>query len=337
MHIVIAGGAGFIGDRVAAALDGHDVVVFHRGAGCRVAAGLRHVHGDCTAIQPLRELVRSIRPDVVVDMRARNAADAEAVIAAIDGLARRAVVISSGSVYRTFGVLLGTEDAEVDNTAADEAAALRRNRFPYRGRTPRLPSDPRRWLDDYDKIPVEQAFTASRTVPATIVRLPMVYGPGDPDQRLAGYLRRMADRRPVILLQQRIAAWRNSRAYVDNVAAAIARVVVDGEPGRVYNVAEPDDLSEAEWVRRIGERLGWDGSVRAVPDGGAIGRLAFDEFPVGANFAQHLRLDSTRIRRELGYQEVVPSAEALRRTVAARTPLPAVDYSEEDRWLMSGL
>ena len=44
--------------------------------------------------------------------------------------------------------------------------------------------------------------------------------------------------------------------------------------GRIYNVAEPQLLTEAEWVRRIGQVAGWSGEVLVVPK---------DRFP------QHLR------------------------------------------------
>jgi len=52
--------------------------------------------------------------------------------------------------------------------------------------------------------------------------------------------------------------------------------------------------------------------------------------------ASHLCVDTTRIRAELGYREVVDQDKALRETVAwERDHLPElpVDYVEEDRLL----
>jgi hypothetical protein len=53
---------------------------------------------------------------------------------------------------------------------------------------------------------------------------------------------------------------------------------------------------------------------------------------------QHVIVDSSRIRRELGYCEIVPRAEALRRTVEWErahppdsVPPEAFDYPAEDR------
>src|SRR5205085_5841461 len=133
------------------------------------------------------------------------------------------------------------------------------------------------------------------------------HGPGDPQHRLFPYLKRMDDQRPAILLDEGWARLRPSRGYVEDVAAAIALAIVDDRAaGRVYNVAEPEAFSEAEWVGHIGEAIGWKGQVVIKPSG--------DSSP-GAADALHLSMDSTRIRQELGYREPVPPSEALRRTI----------------------
>ncbi|MFM9735660.1 NAD-dependent epimerase/dehydratase family protein, partial [Streptomyces niveiscabiei] len=88
--------------------------------------------------------------------------------------------------------------------------------------------------------------------PGTVLRLPMVYGPGDRQHRLWSYLKRMDDRRPAILMGATQARWRTTRGYVENVAAAIALAVTDDRAaGRIYNVAELDAPEEAEWAQQI--------------------------------------------------------------------------------------
>ena len=72
------------------------------------------------------------------------------------------------------------------------------------------------WLGPgYDKIAVEQAVMDR--VGNTVVRLPMVYGAGDPLHRLHGVLKRIKDSRPAIILPDDHAAWRGPRGYVENV------------------------------------------------------------------------------------------------------------------------
>ena len=94
--------------------------------------------------------------------------------------------------------------------------------------------------------------------------------------------------------------------------------------GRVYNVAEPTAHTEAEWVAKIGAVVGWGGEVVAVPGG---------RLPVPFHTAQDLAVDTTRIRAELGYREVVDPHDALRQTVEwerDRLPDVPVDYPQED-------
>src|SRR5262249_51564849 len=147
----------------------------------------------------------------------------------------------------------------------------------------------------YDKIPVERVVLGEPDLPGTVLRLPMVHGPGDPCNRLSPYLTRMDDGRPAIVLDEQMARWKCPRGYVEDVAAAIALAVVDERAaGRVYNVAEPDAFAEAEWVRRIGEVVGWRGEVVTVSGG----RIALPY-----RMEQWLDTDSGRIRGELGFNE----------------------------------
>jgi nucleoside-diphosphate-sugar epimerase len=316
MKILLIGGTGFIGTRVVQSLAGHDVTVLSRGTTSHQVPGVAYwPRIDRLRLHEHRAGIARLRPDVVLDMIPQNGLDARSVADAVAGLTGRLVAVSSGSVYRSFGRLLGSESGPVDNTPSAEDAPLREKRFPYRGSEPRAVDDPRRWLDDYDKIPAEEAVLSHLVLPANVVRLPMVYGPGDPDRRVAGYVARMLVGCREILLRESAAGWRSSRAYVENVGHAIARVVVLGRPGRVYNVAEANHFTEAEWIRRIGVQADWDGLVRGVPEDGLSGPPFVAELPPDANYAQHLILDDSLIRRELGYEEVVPFEEGLRRTV----------------------
>jgi uncharacterized protein YbjT (DUF2867 family) len=148
----------------------------------------------------------------------------------------------------------------------------------------------------------------------------------------------MDDGRPAILLAEGLSRWRWTRAYVGDVARAVVLAVLDDRTaGRVYNVGEPEALTEAEWVRAIGEAAGWQGRVLAVspdrlPDG-----LRRQQF-VQLNYDQHLVTGTTRVRAELGFGETLARPEALRRAVAwqrahspERIDPKEFDYAAEDR------
>jgi len=125
---------------------------------------------------------------------------------------------------------------------------------------------------------------------------------------------------------------------VEDLAEAVVSAVLDDRAaGRVYNVSEPDALSEAEWVRAIGRVVGWPGEVVTVPGDRLPPRLRLPGI-----FAHHIVYDTTRIRSELGYAEHLPRAEAIRRTVDWERSHPpqiidpqAFDYAAEDAVLSS--
>jgi nucleoside-diphosphate-sugar epimerase len=259
--------------------------------------------------------------------------DAREVVALFKGLARRVVAISSQDVYRAYGRLIGTEPGAPDPPPLTEDAPLREKRYPYRSEPPRSPDDPNRWMDEYDKIPAERVFLGEADLPGTILRLPMVYGPRDGQHRFYDWLKRMDDQRPAILMDAQMASWRWARGYVENVAAAIALAVTDERAaGRVYNVGEPDAPTWAEWARKTAEVAGWEGSLMTVPSEQLPAHLVEK-----LDTRQHLLTDTSRIRQELGYREVVPLDEALRRTIAWERANPpetvdvkSFDYAAED-------
>lgn len=333
MKVLVLGGTLFIGPQVVRRLvrAGCEVTVFHRGkSNTELPGTVEHLLGDRNELRAHAEALRAQKPDIVVDMRPLDDADAQAVMDVFVGFARRVVAISSVDVYRAYGKLIGIEKGPPDPVPLTEESPLRERLYPYRGETPRAADDPRRRLDDYDKILAEKVFLSDDRLPGTVLRLPMVYGPLDYQHRLYPYLKRMDDGRPAILLDAVQYHWRDSRAFVGNVGHAVSLAVLrDEAAGRVYNVAEPKAYMEADWVRRVGQAAGWSGDVMAVP----AGRLGED-----GDFTHELAVDSTRIRTELGYTEEVAEDRALAETIAWERanppdPSPAFDYCEEDRIL----
>lgn len=316
MRILVIAGTGFVGAAVVRRLsEEHEVTVFHRGRDCAGPNTVRHIHGDRTQLADWRSVFRALKPDVALDMTPRNEMDAGRTIEALAGIAGRLTGVSSVSVYRAFGVLSGLEDHAIDNDPVGEEGPLRARLHPYRGAKRRAPGDPDLWLDTYEKILAERAFLQSAEIPASIVRLPQVYGPGDPDQRVGRYAAMMRSDRGAIRMPQQALAWRNARGFVENVASAIGLVVTRGAAGRVYNVAEREDFDERTWVQRIGQAAGWRGGVTAGDHGeGAV--LPLSELSGSACYAQHLRMCTDRIRAELGYREPFDVDTALRLTVS---------------------
>jgi nucleoside-diphosphate-sugar epimerase len=140
----------------------------------------------------------------------------------------------------------------------------------------------------------------------------------------------MFDGRPAILLADGQARWRWTRAYVENVAAAIVVAVTDGRAaGGIYNAGDDRTPTEKEWVEQLGAAAGWRGKVVIVPP---------DELPVHlrqpVDWRYDLHTSTVRIRRELGYEESVSAEEAVERTIAwermHRHEADRPDYQAED-------
>jgi nucleoside-diphosphate-sugar epimerase len=249
------------------------------------------------------------------------------------GTARRVVAISSCDVYRACGVLHGSEPGPLEPVPLTEQSPLRTTLQTYPPDRIKMLQQVFGWLDDeYDKIPVEREILADGQLPGTVLRLPMVYGPGDRLRRLMPIVKRLADGRRVILFEEKLARWRAPRSYVENVAAAIASAATnDGAAGRIYNVGEPEHLSELEWAQRVAAVAGWTGEFVVLPADRIPAHLLMP-----GNTEQHWSTDTTRIREELGYREPIAQNEAIRRTIEWERANPtessphAFDYAAED-------
>ncbi|MGH9640623.1 MAG: NAD-dependent epimerase/dehydratase family protein, partial [Bryobacteraceae bacterium] len=249
MRVLLLGGTGFIGPHVTRVLmqQGHEVAVFSRGASSAdLPEAAEHIAGDRQNLADNRDAFRRFAPEVVVDFILSSGRQAKASMDCFRGIAKRIVALSSGDVYRACGILHGTESGPLQATPLTEDSELRTNSSVYGPETLERVRAFYPWLDDeYDKVPVERAILADPNLAGTALRLPMVYGPGDPVHRLFPYVKRMDDNRTAILLQEDAAWWRGPRGYVENVAAAIALAAVSpAAAGRIYNVAEPVAHSE---------------------------------------------------------------------------------------------
>jgi nucleoside-diphosphate-sugar epimerase len=306
MRILLIGGNGFIGRFVVAALQQqeHAVAVFHRGTSA-LPAGVDEIRGDRNHLNASADELKRFVPDVVIDFVISSGRQAEELINTFRGATGRVVMLSSIDVYRAVALSYGTESGPLQEVPLTEESELRRSPHPYPAASMPFMRKIFPWVtDDYDKIPAERVVMNDHELPGTVLRLPMVYGPGDRLRRFYPVVKRIVDGRRHIIFADTLAAWCSPRGYVENAAAAIA----------------------------LAKQMGWDGQFVVLP----VERTPPHLLNPG-NAAQHWAASSARIRRELSYAEPVAVEEAIRQTVLwerenpPAEALPAqFDYAAED-------
>jgi nucleoside-diphosphate-sugar epimerase len=295
MRVVVLGGTFFIGPAIVEELlgAGHEAIVvsrgLHRGLDLPEARERRCDRLDEPA---LAALLGELAPEVIVDTCAYTRRAAE-ILARARPRRARLVVLSSMDVYRAYGAALagGASDA----VPLDEDSPVRETRYPYRGRPDAaavaslLPGVD---VDAYDKLDVEDV---ARAAGASILRLPVVYGPRDPLRREEPILRRLRAGRRRIPIGAGNLLW--TRGYVRDVARAARLAAERLEGGELLNVGERRTPTMAQWAETI---------VAAAGAGAELVRVADDRLPPDlALFAaapQHLLVDSGRARQLLGWR-----------------------------------
>ena len=333
MKILVIGGTGFIGHFAVPRLQqaGHNVTVFHRGNRA-VSQDLRQIIGDRNRVADYREQFTREKFDVVVDFVLSSGAQAAQLMETFRGIAGCVVALSSMDVYRAWGAFYGFESG-LEELPLDEDSPVRTKHIPYPPEVLKRVQQVYPWIDrDYEKILVERAVLGDPDLPGTVLRLPMIYGPGDPLHRFHPLLKRVDDGRKQIIFADDVAALRTPRGYVEDVASAVALAATSPQAaGRIYNVCESECFGELDWARKIAAAAGWDGEFVVLPHDRTPKHLLWP-----GNTAQHLVVLSNRIRQELGYRETISREEAFHRTIPWERanppghPLYQFDYPAED-------
>ncbi len=246
LRVLLVGGGGFIGSRVAATLlaDGHHVTVMSRGVS-PLPAGCDGLVADRRDAQAIGRALEGRHFDLTVDFQAFDAIDVERLLTVPYAALGRYLMISTGQVYL---IAEGAEppfrEDDAERPVIPEPVAGTR--------------DHANWVYGVGKRRAERALSALRGthgVRALALRLPIVQGEGDTSLRHWAYLERMLDGGPILLPDGGTRLVRH--VYSGDVGRAIAWLAVNREPRMMsYNLASPEPMPLRDLLERMAKVAG---------------------------------------------------------------------------------
>lgn len=285
MRVLVLGGTTFIGRRIVEKLHerGDRVLVVHRGQHRPSPwVPVDHLLTDRQQLARHADAVRDFGPQAVIDTFALTAKDVTSVLELLPEVPT--VVLSSQDVYQAVTAFrAGRCDASVPLT---EDSELRRDRYPYRdlagGEVPA----------DYDKLDVEDAWLARGAV---ALRLPMVYGPFDPQRREDAVLRRLRAGRNQVPVGAGNLLW--TRGHVEDIADGVLAAVGTREAdGLAINLGERQSVPVLTWFEQIAQAADAQVEFVRVPEQALPPDLAITRAP-----SQHLLASVARAEELLGW------------------------------------
>lgn len=311
-RVLVTGANGFVGTALAAALSKRGMparlAVRDERAALRLARGPGEADvvavGDVGAATDWRAALKGV--DAVVHLAARShvmrehAADPLAAYRAVnvEGTRRLARDAEAAGVRR----LVFVSSVKVNGERTGERA--------FTEEDPPAPED----AYGISKWEAEQALwdaAGKGGTGAVVLRPPLMYGPGVKGNFLS-LVRAVARGTPLPLAS---VDNRRSLLFVGNLVDAVLLCIDHPAAGGTYLLADGPDVSTPELARGIGEALGRRARLLHVPP--ALLRLAgaaSGRSPAVSRLLGSLRVDSARIRRELGWRPGATLAQGLAET-----------------------
>lgn len=312
MNVMILGAGGPVGNALADALEqtDHQVLnVSRRGEGS--GSGLWR-QGDRANPVSILSLIKEHKVDALIDMVGYHLTPSEALLIALEGYLQTYVFISSGDVYRNFGLLHRLEKGTPDIGPLREDAPLRTCLYPYNLTEPRLADDPLKWQDQYDKIPIEAAVQRLHTE-WIICRLPMVYGRHVSLDRFSWARQTVSAMPEKIEFPKDWLGWVTTLGFIENVAAAIVHLLEEKRARRqVFNIVDTPAQSNQGWLMAISEIMDWSGDIIGIDDPAHPISQMTDKLDLSVP----LDLSGEKLLREFGFNPPVSFQQSLEAILA---------------------
>jgi UDP-N-acetyl-alpha-D-quinovosamine dehydrogenase len=281
MRCVVTGASGFIGQALVPALRarGHDVVALDRAA-----------IGDIAGFRNWAALLDGAHAVVHLAALAHSRGVDEARLRAVNA-----------DAARTLGEAAAAAGARMLQMSSVKVLGEETPQRPFDDSSPLAPRD----AYGRAKAEAETALRAISGLRLTVLRPPLVYGPGVRANFLA-LTRAIAGRWPLPLAR---IANRRSLVYVGNLAHAVADCLESPLAlGKTYGVTDGAPRSTPELCAALGAALGKPARLFSFPP--ALLEIA----PPATRLTRSLVVDDGALRRELGWTPPHSFEEGLRRT-----------------------
>jgi nucleoside-diphosphate-sugar epimerase len=293
MKALVIGGTRNLGPSIVENLVamGFKTAVFHRGV-TQAAFGpeIERLYGDRGDEAQLRAVIGGRDFDVVIDTTLYTGPDAEITARVLSGRAGRYIALSTGQVYlvRT-GPQRPFREEDYDGPVMPEPED----------------KDLASWRYGIEKRAAEDAMRDAG-FPAIWFRMPMVNSERDPDGRIAGYLARLRDGRPILIPEGPHLGLRH--LYGEDAVAAVCYAAAGHVPlNSAWNLSQDEELSLNEFLCQLAELDGHELRTAAVP------RQTLEEqglLPMCSPFSGHWMstLDNTKWKTAFGWRFMGPQA-----------------------------
>ena len=310
MRVLVLGGTRFLGPFVVDELRsrGHEVgIVSHAEVAC--GGSVRSHRGDASDPAVLEPMLRSWRPEGLVDMLHHGPDHARAVAEVCGGKLSRSVHISCASVYGSAPVC--PVDEETDLVSGED-----------------VPKEVLAQIDA-DRVVIEASERGD--LPGTVVRLPALYGPRSRDCAEWFFVKRVLDGRSRVALPDG-GLHICHRGFAQNMAWGVVQALLSSRAGgQVYNIGEEKLYTLAQLATGIARALDHAWDLYSVP-----GHLWT------APYARTSFFDLRKARGHLRYKDRMIPRDGLELTAAWLCQSPpgndwrwpgiaeAFDYARED-------
>lgn len=296
MKALVVGGTGPTGPYIVNGLleRGFEVAIFHRGTHeiPEIPPEVEHIHGDPHFLETIEESLKGRTFDLAIVTYGRVRFLAQALV----GKVGRFVSVGGVASYRGYM----------------KAAALNPIGMPI----PVRESDPLVASEDEHRFSHLIAQTEQTVLEyhpeAAHFRYPYVYGPRQLVPREWSIMRRVLDKRPHIIVADAGLSL-STHGYVANLAHSV--LLAGDKPkesaGQIYNCGDQTQYTMSQIIEVIAAKMGHKFELVNMPYELALPALAYTTGPS----THHRLMDTSKIQRQLDYQDVNPVDEALGLTV----------------------